>query len=487
MKAAGFLVFFFWGVLLSATPEVRQVIEKDVDIDWDRPQQMVMHPNGRFLVVIDRTLNLGVGFARDSFTGALTLVQTTPLIQLGDDDPRDADFSKSGRWFYVLGSHSLTVYEYQEDLNQIQWAQVFEDDSIGGSFANLSNPVSLFVDPDPASEFIYVLEGASGTIFRYDHQGDFSNMIEAGSYSNQALFEGYVPTKLKASPNGSSSLYALHQFDGAYSRVNINGENNLVCSCVVFDQNDGVPPSIIPFDMTFSSYRFNYLVGNPFETTDPWLLPFRASVGEVIAAGDTTSCEAPPALTPGNALFAPKHKYLYAANAVLGGLDRFSVLPVSGVPVFEETICLPDPNGGFAPPTNVVSDPDGRHLYVSSYRAGHVYVLETEPQTAFRTLAEQWPETSFAEMLAAFPQPPEVALFAEIDGLDVTFSVQVEDEDSDTFFFQLQTGDFFYEGNNFFPRLHTYGEAGNYLVQLTVVDDQWNRSTASLAVVVPGP
>jgi len=137
-----------------------------------RPVSIALHPSKNFLYVPNLTSNTVSGFNIDHVAGVLTQVGTavppTPACAPGVcSNPVSAAISSSGQFLFLLNQGTASPAVPSS-------ISVFSIDTTRGlltpiagspfSFASLSAPNPQFIVASPTAGFLYVSDGASGTI-----------------------------------------------------------------------------------------------------------------------------------------------------------------------------------------------------------------------------------------------------------------------------------------------------------------------------------
>jgi len=137
-----------------------------------RPVSIALHPSKNFLYVPNLTSNTVSGFNIDHVAGVLTPVGTavppTPACAPGVcSNPVSAAISSSGQFLFLLNQGTASPAVPSS-------ISVFSIDTTRGlltpiagspfSFASLSAPNPQFIVASPTAGFLYVSDGASGTI-----------------------------------------------------------------------------------------------------------------------------------------------------------------------------------------------------------------------------------------------------------------------------------------------------------------------------------
>jgi 6-phosphogluconolactonase (cycloisomerase 2 family) len=166
-----------------------------------RPVSIALHPSKNFLYVPNLTSNTVSGFNIDHVAGVLTPVGTaTPPTPACSStavciNPVSAAVSSSGQFLFLLNQGSSSV-PASISVFSIDTARGLLTPVAGSpfSFASLSAPNPQFVVASPTAGFIYVSDGASGTIsmFSVSASGTLTEIAPALSIGAGATVAGIV-------------------------------------------------------------------------------------------------------------------------------------------------------------------------------------------------------------------------------------------------------------------------------------------------------
>jgi 6-phosphogluconolactonase (cycloisomerase 2 family) len=165
-----------------------------------RPVSIALHPSKNFLYVPNLTSNTVSGFNIDHVAGVLTPVGTavppTPACAPGlCSNPVSAAVNSAGTFLFLLnqGSASPAVAS-SISVFSIDGARGLLTPVAGSpfSFASLSAPNPQFIVASPTSGFVYVSDGASGTIsiFSVGASGTLTEIAPALSIGAGATVAG---------------------------------------------------------------------------------------------------------------------------------------------------------------------------------------------------------------------------------------------------------------------------------------------------------
>jgi 6-phosphogluconolactonase (cycloisomerase 2 family) len=171
-----------------------------------RPVSIALHPSKNFLYVPNLTSNTVAGFNIDHVAGVLTPVGTatppTPACAPGlCSNPVSAAVNSAGTFLFLLNQGTPPVGTTPAIPSSIS---VFSIDTtrglltpVSGSpfpFASLSVPNPQFIVASPTAGFIYVSDGASGTIsmFSVGASGTLTEIAPALSIGAGATVAGIV-------------------------------------------------------------------------------------------------------------------------------------------------------------------------------------------------------------------------------------------------------------------------------------------------------
>src|SRR6266853_3466816 len=166
-----------------------------------RPVSIALHPSKNFLYVPNLTSNTVSGFNIDHVAGVLTPVGTaappTPACTAPAvcSNPVSAAVSSSGQFLFLLnqGTASPSV-PTSISVFSIDTARGLLTPVAGSpfSFASLSAPNPQFIVASPTSGFVYVSDGASGTIsmFSVGASGTLTEIAPALSIGAGATVAG---------------------------------------------------------------------------------------------------------------------------------------------------------------------------------------------------------------------------------------------------------------------------------------------------------
>jgi len=166
-----------------------------------RPVSIALHPSKNFLYVPNLTSNTVSGFNIDHVAGVLTPVGTatppTPACAPGlCSNPVSAAVSSSGQLLFLLNQGTSPSVASSISVFSIDTARGLLTPVAGSpfSFASLSTPNPQFVVASPTAGFIYVSNGASGTIsmFSVGASGTLTEIAPALSIGAGATVAGIV-------------------------------------------------------------------------------------------------------------------------------------------------------------------------------------------------------------------------------------------------------------------------------------------------------
>jgi 6-phosphogluconolactonase (cycloisomerase 2 family) len=166
-----------------------------------RPVSIALHPSKNFLYVPNLTSNTVSGFNIDHVAGVLTPVGTatppTPACAPGlCSNPVSAAVSSSGQFLFLLNQGTSPSVPTTISVFSIDTARGLLTPVAGSpfSFASLSAPNPQFVVASPTAGFIYVSNGASGTIsmFSVGASGTLTEIAPALSIGAGATVAGIV-------------------------------------------------------------------------------------------------------------------------------------------------------------------------------------------------------------------------------------------------------------------------------------------------------
>jgi 6-phosphogluconolactonase len=166
-----------------------------------RPVSIALHPSKNFLYVPNLTSNTVSGFNIDHVAGVLTPVGTAtppaPACAPGVcSNPVSAAVSSSGQFLFLLNQGTSPSVASSISVFSIDTARGLLTPVAGSpfSFASLSTPNPQFVVASPTAGFIYVSNGASGTIsmFSVGASGTLTEIAPALSIGAGATVAGIV-------------------------------------------------------------------------------------------------------------------------------------------------------------------------------------------------------------------------------------------------------------------------------------------------------
>ena len=167
-----------------------------------RPVSIALHPSKNFLYVPNLTSNTVSGFNIDHASGVLTPVGTatppTPACTSPAvcSNPVSAAVSSSGQFLFLLNQGTTPSIASSISVFSIDTARGLLTSVAGSpfSFASLSAPNPQFVVASPTAGFIYVSDGASGTIsmFSVGASGTLTEIAPAISIGAGATVAGIV-------------------------------------------------------------------------------------------------------------------------------------------------------------------------------------------------------------------------------------------------------------------------------------------------------
>ena len=167
-----------------------------------RPVSIALHPSKNFLYVPNLTSNTVSGFNIDHVAGVLTPIGTatppTPACTSPAvcSNPVSAAVSSSGQFLFLLNQGTTPSIASSISVFSIDTARGLLTPVAGSpfSFASLSAPNPQFVVASPTAGFIYVSDGASGTIsmFSVGASGTLTEIAPAISIGAGATVAGIV-------------------------------------------------------------------------------------------------------------------------------------------------------------------------------------------------------------------------------------------------------------------------------------------------------
>jgi len=165
-----------------------------------RPVSIALHPSKNFLYVPNLTSNTVSGFNIDHVAGVLTPVGTavppTPACTAPAvcSNPVSAAVSSSGQFLFLLNQGASPSVPSSISVFSIDTARGLLTPVAGSpfSFASLSAPNPQFIVASPTAGFVYVSDGASGTIsiFSVGASGTLTEIAPALSIGAGATVAG---------------------------------------------------------------------------------------------------------------------------------------------------------------------------------------------------------------------------------------------------------------------------------------------------------
>lgn len=164
-----------------------------------RPVSIALHPSKNFLYVPNLTSNTVSGFNIDHVAGVLTPVGTavppTPACAPGAcSNPVSATVSSSGQFLFLLNQGTSPSIASSISVFSIDTARGLLTPIAGSPFpfASLATPNPQFIVASPTAAFVYVSDGASGTIsmFSVGASGTLTEIAPALSIGAGATVAG---------------------------------------------------------------------------------------------------------------------------------------------------------------------------------------------------------------------------------------------------------------------------------------------------------
>jgi 6-phosphogluconolactonase len=164
-----------------------------------RPVSIALHPSKNFLYVPNLTSNTVSGFNIDHVAGVLTPVGTavppTPACTAGMcSNPVSAAINSAGTFLFLLNQGTAPSIASSISVFSIDTTRGLLTPIAGSpfSFASLSAPNPQFIVASPTSGFVYVSDGASGTIsmFSVGASGTLTEIAPALSIGAGATVAG---------------------------------------------------------------------------------------------------------------------------------------------------------------------------------------------------------------------------------------------------------------------------------------------------------
>jgi 6-phosphogluconolactonase (cycloisomerase 2 family) len=296
-----------------------------------RPVSIVLHPSKNFLYVPNLTSNTVSGFNIDHVAGVLTPVGTaappTPACTSPAvcSNPVSAAVSASGQFLFLLNQGTASpAVPTSISVFSIDTARGLLTPVAGSpfSFASLSAPNPQFIVASPTSGFLYVSDGASGTIsmFSVGASGTLTEIAPALSIGAGATVAGI------AIDSKGQFLYAADSANNKIASFSIAAGGGL--SPVAGSAfNAGTKPVAVAVDSTASFlYAANQGSNNvsAFKINAGALTEISGSPYAVVTTG-TVGTPQPIFLT-----LDVSNKFLYVANLGTSSISAFGVKAADG-------------------------------------------------------------------------------------------------------------------------------------------------------------
>jgi 6-phosphogluconolactonase (cycloisomerase 2 family) len=296
-----------------------------------RPVSIVLHPSKNFLYVPNLTSNTVSGFNIDHVAGVLTPVGTavppTPTCTSPAvcSNPVSAAVSSSGQFLFLLNQGTASpAVPTSISVFSIDTARGLLTPVAGSpfSFASLSAPNPQFIVASPTSGFVYVSDGASGTIsmFSVGGSGTLTEIAPALSIGAGATVAGI------AIDSKGQFLYAADSANNKIASFSIAAGGGL--SPVAGSPfNAGTKPVAVAVDSTASFlYAANQGSNNvsAFKINAGALTEISGSPYAVVTTG-TVGTPQPIFLT-----LDVSNKFLYVANLGTSSISAFGVKAADG-------------------------------------------------------------------------------------------------------------------------------------------------------------
>ena len=296
-----------------------------------RPVSIALHPSKNFLYVPNLTSNTVSGFNIDHVSGVLTPVGTavppTPACSPGlCSNPVSVAVNSAGTFLYLLNQGVVGPPLIPASIS------VFSIDTARGlltpiagspfSFASLSAPNPQFLVASPTSGFLYVSNGASGTIsmFSIGGGGTPTELAPAVSIGAGATVAGItIDSK-------GQFLYATDSANNKIASFSIATGGGLT-PVAGSPFNAGTKPVAVALDSSASFlYAANQGSNNvsAFKVNSGALTEIAGSPYPVIITGTVGSAQ------PTHLIVDVSNKFLYVANLGTGSISGFGIKAADG-------------------------------------------------------------------------------------------------------------------------------------------------------------
>jgi len=295
-----------------------------------RPVSIALHPSKNFLYVPNLTSNTVAGFNIDHVAGVLTPVGTavppTPACTAPAvcSNPVSAAVSSSGQFLFLLNQGASPSVPSSISVFSIDTARGLLTPVAGSpfSFASLSAPNPQFIVASPTAGFVYVSDGASGTIsiFSVSGSGTLTEIAPALSIGAGATVAGI------AIDSKGQFLYATDSANNKIASFSIAAGGGLT-PVAGSPFAAGTKPVSVAVDSTASFlYVANQGSNNvsAFKTSGGALTEMSGSPYAVITTGSVGTPQ-PIFLT-----VDVSNKFLYVANLGTSSISAFGVNAADG-------------------------------------------------------------------------------------------------------------------------------------------------------------
>jgi 6-phosphogluconolactonase (cycloisomerase 2 family) len=294
-----------------------------------RPVSIALHPSKNFLYVPNLTSNTVSGFNIDHVAGVLTPVGTavppTPACAPGlCSNPVSAAVNSAGTFLFLLNQGTSPSVPSSISVFSIDTARGLLTPVAGSpfSFASLSTPNPQFLVASPTSGFLYVSNGASGTIsmFSVGGSGTLTEIAPALSIGAGATAAGI------AIDSKGQFLYATDSANNKIASFSIAAGGGLT-AVAGSPFNAGTKPVAVALDSTGSFlYAANQGSNNvsAFKTNGGALTEIPGSPYAVVTTG-TVGTPQPIFLT-----VDVSNTFLYVANLGTSSISAFGIKAADG-------------------------------------------------------------------------------------------------------------------------------------------------------------
>ena len=328
-------------------------------------------------------------FKIDATTGELTYSSTLRQGQNGVDGIRGCRFAipgPNGKQLYAAGFNGNTVALFNRD--QTTGVLTYTKQITNGVIGNDGIQAPTFIATDDTGKNIYILSASKNTLAVYSRDAN------TGEITFQQIFkdgvngiDGLKGAKYIAIGPGRRNVYVAGSSDFAIACFTRNTSTGLLTFLEVKkDITDDVGDLGLPNSIG--------ITGNYFYTsTSDGLVVFtrNGATGKLTYLNIFNRGVSDISFAPNSLKISPDLQYIYLTNALDSSLNVFSLNSTTGVPTFVNTY----KNGklgisGMTQPANILIDPDGNNVYVSSNRDSTIIAFSRDQTTGLLSFLEKY-------------------------------------------------------------------------------------------------